>query len=87
MNVTTRPQRPLLSRLISLEGALAAFGLYSFGSGLWFGELIPIFWGVMILIGLGVLTAVRRRDWQKHWELVARQHSAPPQRDSEPPTS
>jgi len=85
MNHTEKPKRSLLARIVSLEGAMAAFGLYSLGSGLWQGELIPIFWGVTILVGLVVLVAVRRRDWQKHWELVAKQHSTNPPRDSEPP--
>lgn len=85
MTVTEKPQRPLLSRIISMEGAIAAFGLYSLGSGLWQGELVPIFWGATILAGLVVLAAVRRRDWQKHWQLQARQHPANPPRDPEPP--
>lgn len=70
MNTTGKPERPLLARIISMEGGMAAFGLYSLGSGLWRGDLIPIFWGVTILAGLVVLTVVRRRDWQKHWQDV-----------------
>jgi hypothetical protein len=87
MNTTGKPARPLLARIISLEGAMAAFGLYSLGSGLWQGDLIPIFWGVTILVGLVVLAAARRRDWQQHWQLQAKQHSSAPPRDSEPPTA
>ena len=68
MNTTDRPRRPLLARLISLEGAMAAFGIYSLSTGLWHGEEIWIFWGIMILTGLCLLALVRRRDWKKHWE-------------------
>ena len=86
MHAAHKPKRPLLGRILSMEGAMAAFGLYSLGSGLWHGEPMPIFWGVTILVGLVVLMAVRRRDWQRHWELVAKQHSSPPPRDSDPPS-
>ena len=68
MTSPEKPKRPLLARIISLEGAMAAFGLYSLVTGLRDGEEIQIFWGAMILIGLCILLAVRRRDWQKHWE-------------------
>jgi len=41
----SQPQhRPRRWRILSLEGALAAFGLFSLGSGLWQGELMPAFW-------------------------------------------
>ena len=67
----SQPQRrPLHLRIFSLEGALAAFGLFSLGSGLWQGELISAFWGVTVLTGLVILLAVRRRDWQKYWQDV-----------------
>jgi len=84
MHAAHKPKRTLLGRILSLEGAMAAFGLYSLGSGLWQGEPMPIFWGAAILVGLAVLAAVRRRDWQKHWELREEQRSTPPQ-DSGPP--
>jgi hypothetical protein len=62
--------QPWRWRVFSLEGALAAFGLFSLGSGLWQGELMPAFWGMTVLTGLVILVAVRRRDWQKHWQDV-----------------
>jgi hypothetical protein len=68
MTTPEQRKRPLLARIISLEGAMAAFALYSLVTGLRDGEEIQIFWGVMILVGLGILIAVRRRDWKKHWE-------------------
>lgn len=63
-----KPGKPLLARIISLEGAMAAFGLYSLISGLLNEEALQIFWGIMILGGLCLLIAIRRRDWKKHWE-------------------
>ena len=68
MNTPRQTKRPLLARIISLEGAMATFGLYSLVTGLMDGQGLQIFWGVMILAGLCLLIAVRRRDWQKHWE-------------------
>jgi hypothetical protein len=81
-----KPKRSLLARVISLEGAMAVFGLYSLYSGLVVGETLQIFWGVMILGGLCILIAVRRRDWKKHWaeveaEAAARVRPAPPEHD------
>ncbi|NJC89093.1 MAG: hypothetical protein FIB02_11290 [Desulfuromonas sp.] len=70
MTTTEKPKRSLLSRIISLEGAMAAFGLYSLFTGFRDGQELQIFWGVMILGGLCVLVAVRRRDWKKHWEEI-----------------
>lgn len=70
MTTDEKPKRSLLSRIISLEGAMAAFGLYSLVTGLRDGQELQIFWGVMILGGLCVLVAVRSRDWKKHWEEV-----------------
>ena len=68
MNATEHSKRPLLARIISLEGAMAAFGIYSLFTGLRDGQELHIFWGAMILVGLCSLIAVRRRDWKKHWE-------------------
>ncbi len=67
---TDQNNRPLLARILSLEGAMAAFGIYSLGTGVYYGESLWIFWGVMILAGLGLLVLVRRRDWKKHWEEI-----------------
>ncbi len=75
-----------LARIVSLEGGLAAFGLYALGSGVYRGEWTSIFWGVAILIGLGILVLVRRRDWKAHWETVEKpRKSHTPGDESEPP--
>jgi len=73
MNSLKTQSKPLMARLFSLEGLLAAFGLFSLNSGLWRGELLSIFWGTMILTGLVILIAVRRRDWQQHWRELGNQ--------------
>jgi len=68
VNTPSQTKRTLLARIISLEGAMAAFGLYSLVTGFTQGQELQVFWGVMILVGLSVLMVVRRRNWQKHWE-------------------
>ena len=68
MGTNDKPKRSLLARILSLEVTMAAFGLYSMVAGFMEGEVLQIFWGVIILAGLCILIAVRRRDWKKHWE-------------------
>ncbi len=85
MTTTDQTGRPLLARIFSLEGAMAAFGLYSLGSGLQSDEPLWIFWGVMILVGLGVLMLVRRRDWKQHWAELEAEAAARALRNSPKP--
>lgn len=59
-------KRPV--NVFSIEGLLAAFGLYSLVSGIVREEMLSIFWGIMIICGMVVLYFVRRKDWKKHWE-------------------
>jgi hypothetical protein len=87
MHDQPRSGRTIWSRILSLEGALAAFGLYSLGSGLWHGTLLPIFWGVTIIAGLGILLLVRRRDWSKHWAAMDSRPAPPDNRDDTGPPS
>jgi hypothetical protein len=85
MTDNQKRSKPLLARIFSLEGAMAAFAFYSLGSGLLQGELMSVFWGVIILVGLGILVAVRRRDWKQHWDALEQQHSASRPSDRTPP--
>jgi len=85
MNDRPRHRKPLIARLLSLEGAMAAFGLFSLGSGVLQEKLMSVFWGVMILAGLGILVVVRRHDWKQHWESLEQQRPASPPADRKPP--
>lgn len=58
----------VLGRLFSLEVFLFFMGMVCLVSGLITGELIQLFWGVMITVGSVVLYFVRKKDWKKHWE-------------------
>lgn len=72
-NPKTCKRRRFRPRL-SLEGLLGLFGLYSLGTGIWQQQLLPIFWGGIILAGLCLLAVVRRRNWEQHWQALADQH-------------
>lgn len=86
MSVQPAAKRQAPFKIISLESLFGLFGLFSLTAGLVRGDIMPVFWGTAILVGLVLLAMVRRRDWQKHWEeLDSRQ---PPQAASdEPPRS
>lgn len=85
MNERPRHRKPLIARLLSLEGVMAVFGLFSLGSGLLQEKLMSVFWGVVILAGLGILVVVRRHDWKQHWESLEQQRPASPPADRKPP--
>jgi hypothetical protein len=85
MSDSPHQRKSFFTRTFSLEGALAGFGLFSLGSGLLRGEMMPVFWGVMILAGLGILFAVRRRNWNEHWEALEKQGSSNPHREDPGP--
>jgi hypothetical protein len=85
MSDSQRQPKSLFTRIFSLEGVLAGFGMFSLGSGLLRGEMMPLFWGVMILAGLGILLAVRRRDWKAHWEALEKQRPSTPSREDPGP--
>lgn len=70
MSDTPTERRPAPFRIFSMEGLFGAFALFSLTAGIWRGEAMPIFWGVTILAGLAVLAAVRRRNWQEHWQAL-----------------
>ena len=58
----------IIGRLVSLEALLLLMGLLSLISGIASGQVMSIFWGVMIIGGSIVLHFVRKKDWKKHWE-------------------
>lgn len=61
-------------RLISLETAIFGFALFALGNGIVRNDLLSIFWGGLITLGLVALYFVRRKDWAKHWEEMERRH-------------
>ncbi|SNB44615.1 hypothetical protein [Geobacter sp. DSM 9736] len=58
----------VIGRLFSIQVLLILMGLFSLGSGIYTGQAVQIFWGVMITGGAILLHFVRKKDWKKHWE-------------------
>lgn len=58
----------IIGRLLSMQTLLLVMGIFSLVSGIVTGEVIQLFWGVMIICGSVVLYFVRKKDWKKHWE-------------------
>jgi len=70
-----KQKRPLATRIFSTEGVLALVGLYCLGSGAVTGEVMSLFWGGTILVGLVILHLVRKKDWQAHWQELERERA------------
>jgi len=51
-----------------MEVLLIIMGILSLIAGIVRKDVIPVFWGVMIIGGSIVLHFVRKKDWKKHWE-------------------
>jgi hypothetical protein len=81
MNPVNKQGRSLLDRLFSMEGLLGLIGLFCLVSGLVTGEIMPIFWGVVVVAGLTVLHLIRKKDWQAHWEEMERQRTLHEERE------
>lgn len=79
----------LIGRIFSLEALLMLMGVASLIYGLVQQASINIFWGIVIIPGVIILSKVRRKDWAKHWEELEKQQSARTGRpgDQPPPTS
>jgi amino acid permease len=58
----------IIGRLLSMQTLLLVMGIFSLVSGIITGEVIQLFWGIMIICGSVLLYFVRKKDWKKHWE-------------------
>lgn len=57
-----------------LEGVILAFAIFALWNGFNRGDIMSIFWGGLIALGLVALYFVRRKDWAKHWEEMERRN-------------
>ena len=73
----------VLGRLFSLEMFLFLMGIVCLVSGIVTGELLQLFWGVMISVGSVILHFVRKKDWKKHWEEQEQMQQLYEQRERE----
>ena len=62
-----RQELSVIGRLFSLEVLIFLMGLFSLGSGVYTGDPMQLFWGVLIIVGAVALHFVRKKDWKKHW--------------------
>ena len=63
----------LIGRLFSMEVLLILMGILSLIAGIVRKDVMPVFWGVMIIGGSIALHFVRKKDWKKHWEEQERE--------------
>lgn len=62
-----RQEVSLVGRLLCLESLLFLVGVASLVYGALFGELMNIFWGLLIIPGVFVLRRFKQKDWKAHW--------------------
>lgn len=51
-----------------MEVVLFLAGIFFLVTGSIRQDILPIFWGVLIVSGSVVLHFVKKKDWKKHWE-------------------
>ena len=57
-----------------LEAGILAFALFALWNGFTRNDMLSLFWGGIIVVGLISLYFVRRKDWTKHWQEVERKN-------------
>jgi hypothetical protein len=66
----------VIGRLLSMEALLLLMGVVSLIYGIANGEVMNIFWGIVIIPGVFLLLKVRKKDWKKHWEDMEAEQKA-----------
>lgn len=66
------PQSKRKVTIKPLEAGILAYALFALGNGFMRNDMMSLFWGGTIVVGLIALYFVRRKDWTKHWEDVER---------------
>jgi hypothetical protein len=67
-NDRQRQKVSLIGRILSMEMLLLVMGIVSLIYGLVNNQTMNIFFGLVIIPGVFILTKVRKKDWTKHWE-------------------
>lgn len=88
-NEKQRQEVSLIGRILSMEALLLLMGLASLYYGITEAQdpTMSIFWGVLIILGVFVLTKVRKKDWTKHWADMEAEHKAAEARRNQSPPS
>lgn len=85
-NDKQRQEVSLIGRILSMELLLLLMGCASLIYGFVNGQVINIFWGVVIIPGVFILIKVRKKDWKKIWEgMEAEQRVGESSRKPSPP--
>lgn len=71
-----RQEVSLVGRILSLEALLLVMGIASLVYGIVTGAAMNIFWGIVIIPGVFILSRVRKKDWKKHWEEMEAEQKA-----------
>jgi hypothetical protein len=58
----------LIGRILSIEALLFLMGCVSLYYGIVEDKPVSIFFGIVIIPGVIILSKVRKKDWKKHWE-------------------
>ena len=66
----------LIGRILSMEAFLLLMGIALLVYGISNDATMIIFWACVIIPGVFVLYAVRKRDWTKHWQEMEAEHKA-----------
>jgi hypothetical protein len=68
------PQSQRKFTIKPLEAGILAFALFALWNGFTRNDMLSLFWGGLIVLGLVALYFVRRKDWTKHWEEIERKN-------------
>lgn len=74
--VKEREEASLIGRILSLETALFLMGCASLAYGIINGAESNIFFGIVILPGVFILSKVRKKDWKKHFDELEKEQQA-----------
>lgn len=80
-----RQEVSLIGRILSIEMLLLIMGIASLVYGIVNGQVINIFWAVVIIPGVFILMKVRKKDWTKHWQEMEDEQKARESRNKPSP--
>jgi hypothetical protein len=75
-NDKQRQEVSLIGRILSMEALLLLMGVVCLVNGIVNGDGMSIFFSIIIIPGVFILTKVRKKDWTKHWEEMEAEHRA-----------
>lgn len=80
-----RQEISLIGRIFSIEALLLLMGCFSLYHGIFNDKPVSIFFGLIIVPGVFILSKVRKKDWKKHWEEMEAEHKSSAERSKPAP--